>query len=106
MNEQSAEFDQSSDEDETGFFLSVDLFDHLMVSLASVYYRLFDLEQNLEKPDVALIEKYLSRHKEILILKESFPLDAITNRSKAADVFIKELQQTRLLLQSYLENAL
>ena len=104
MNEQSTEFDQSSDQEETGFFLSVDLFDQLMISLAAIYSRLHDLEENLDEPDPALVEKYLRRHGEILVLKESFPVDAITKRSKAADVFIRELQESRRILQGYLEN--
>lgn len=106
MNEQSSEFDQSSDQDETGFFLSVDLFDQLMLSLAAIYSQLHDLEQKLDTPNPALVEKYLCRHSEILVLKESFPVDAITKRSKAADTFIRELQQSRLVLQTYLENSL
>ena len=106
MEVQLVDFEQSSDQDETGFFLSVDLFEQLMVSLAGAYSQLLNLEQKQPNPDTAFIDKYLRRRDEILLLKESFPINAVASRSKAADVFIKELVQSRVTIQCYLENAL
>jgi len=105
MEVQLADSEQSSDQDETGFFLSVDLFEQLMISLAGAYSQLLNLEQKQPNPDTAFIEKYLRRHDEVLLLKESFPISAITSRSRAAEVFIKELIQSRVTIQCYLENA-
>ena len=103
MEEQLSNYDQSSDAEGSDFFLNIDLFDELMGSLARVYQQLYGMEDNKQTPDSDLMEIYSRRYQEILLLKESFPINAVTEREKATDNFSLELKHARLLLQKITE---
>ena len=99
MLEQIPDNDQNPDEQQEGFFFSVDLLDEVMGSLAGGYTRLWLFEKNKPCPDICLIDSYTGRHNEILLLKESFPIDAADHRNKAIDIYSRELERVRILLE-------
>jgi len=99
IEEQLPDSDQSPDQSGEGFFFNVDFLDELMGSLAAVYTRLLLFEKNKPVPDTGLIEKYTGRHDEILLLKESIPINAAGKRNKATRIYTQELSQARLLLE-------
>ena len=99
MDEQLSNPDQSADTSGSNIFLSVDLFDELMMSLARAYTQLCNIELIKLKPDPELFEKYAMRHHEILLLKESFPINAVTEREKVIESYSLELKQIRRILQ-------
>ena len=99
MEEQLSNYDQSSDVAGYDFFLNVDLFDELMGSLARVYQELYGIEDRKQTPDSDIMEIYSRRYQEILLLKESFPINAVAEREKATDHYSLELKHARLILQ-------
>lgn len=106
MQQQFLHMDQSSDLLDLDIFLSVDLFDELMRSLATTYSRLWFYEQKKPVPNLELLETCYQRHSEILILKESFPVIDHEERNKAIDSYSLELKQVRILLQRNQELAM
>lgn len=104
MEEQLSNYYQIGNPAYSEAFLSIDLFDELMVSLAGIYLQLEFNEKTKDTPDPELAESYHQRHQELLILKESFPINAIEDREKAMDIYSEELNQANLLLQLNLES--
>lgn len=99
MDEQLSNPDQSADSSDSNIFLSVDLFDELMTSLARAYSQLCNIELKKLKPDPELFENYSMRHHEILLLKESFPINAVAEREKVIGNYSFELKQIRRILE-------
>jgi len=98
MDEQLSYPDQSADPSDSNIFLSVDLFDELMTTLAREYSQLCNIELKKLKPDTELFENYSQRHHEILLLKESFPINAVAEREKVIESYSLELKKVRRIL--------
>lgn len=102
MAKQLAELDESQDPFDFDIFLSVELFEETMSSLAGLYFQLWFKEQKkpvgLQNPQ--LMDHYLQRHHEIRLLKESFPISAMAERNHAQDIYSKELREVRQLWES------
>ena len=102
MEEQLSGSEQSSDGSGTGFFMKVDLFDHVTRSLSVMYSELWSIETSKDAGDMLLADKYLLRSREILKLRDRFPLSGIRKRDKAANAYFSELAQIRgVLSQNY-----
>ena len=100
MDEHQQDFDQSQDHSGEGYFLSVDLLDELMGSLAAVYSQLLLNEESKLSPDTAAMDGYTGRRNEILMLKESIPITGRSPHSEVSTLYMKELRQARSLLEA------
>lgn len=98
MEQQFSGREQSADMSGTGFFLKVDLFDQVIRSLSVMYSELLSIETNKEAVDKVLAGKYFLRYREIVQLKDRFPLNDIRRRDKAAKAYFAELTQIRSIL--------
>ena len=99
MKEQLAVLDESQDPFGFDIFLSTELFEETMSSLAGLYFQLWFKEQKkpVELQDTHLMDLYLKRHHEIHSLKNCFPISAMAERNLAQDIYSQELREVRLL---------
>lgn len=99
MKEQLDVLDESQDPFGFDIFLSVELFEETMSSLAGLYFQLWFKEQKkpVEFQDTHLMNRYLKRHHEIRSLKNSFPISAMAERNLAQDIYSKELREVHQL---------
>src|SRR5688572_29438566 len=100
MDEQQQDPDQSQDQSGEGYFLSVDLLDELMGSLAAVYGQLLLNEKRKLSPETATLNEYEERRNEILVLKESFPITGTSQHNEVSSLYTQELSQARVLLET------
>lgn len=94
MKEEFSNLVESQDPFGFDIFLSIEMFEETITSLAAFYFQLWFKEQRkpdaLKNPDLA--DKFLRRHQEIRSMRHQFRISEIFERNQATEIYSQELK--------------
>jgi len=89
----------TENQDPFGFdiFLSIELFEETLSTLADLYFQLWFREQRKpateQEPELAT--RYLSRHRDLRSQRHHFRIDQVSERDNATQLYAQELRDLR-----------